>query len=109
MTMSAEKNLPPQGFVQPRPKATAEHEEPQRRVFVDQQHLIVISTTSPAASLEAITHALPHIGGRVRALSLKPVGSRFEATLRLYGEGVVPAPTGGPPDRVLAERRNSAG
>jgi hypothetical protein len=53
----------------------------------DERCVIVIATRSPSDCLEAIAHALPRVGGRMRGLSLKPVGAQFEATLRLSNLG----------------------
>lgn len=52
---------------------------------VRQRHVILISTASPKACLEAVSSAVRRAGGEVSAFSLKPVGSRFEAVLRLAG------------------------
>ncbi|HEX4196321.1 MAG TPA: hypothetical protein VHZ26_02675 [Caulobacteraceae bacterium] len=52
---------------------------------VDQRHLIVISTASPIACLEAVTGVLGPGGARLGGFSLKRVGSRFEAVLQLTG------------------------
>ena len=52
---------------------------------IDHRHLILISTASPAACFEAVSSALAQVGGQVRAFSLKPVGRRYEAVLRLSG------------------------
>ena len=49
------------------------------------RHLILISTTSPIACLEAVSSVLGRVGGRVLALGLKPAGARFEANLMLAG------------------------
>jgi hypothetical protein len=48
-------------------------------------HVLHISTTSPRACLEAVQASLGRVGGQVRAFSLRPVGARFEAVLRLTG------------------------
>jgi hypothetical protein len=50
---------------------------------VDQRRLILISTSSPVACLEAVASVLGRVPSRVIAFSLKPVGMRFEAVLRL--------------------------
>jgi hypothetical protein len=52
---------------------------------VDQRHIIVISTASPTACLEAVSSVVGRVGGHVGAFSLKPVAMRFEAVLRLSG------------------------
>jgi hypothetical protein len=51
----------------------------------DQRRLILISTASPAACLEAVSSVLGRVPSQVVAFSLKPVGARFEAVLRLTG------------------------
>ena len=52
---------------------------------VGQRHLVLISTTSPIACLEAVCDVLSRAGGQVLGFSLKPVGRQFEAILRLAG------------------------
>jgi hypothetical protein len=59
--------------------------DPQPSRPLDRRHLIVISTACPAACLDAVSGALSAVGGDVRGFSLKPVGQRFEAVLRLGG------------------------
>jgi hypothetical protein len=51
----------------------------------DQRHIIMISTASPTACLEAVSSVVGRVGGHVGAFSLKPVAMRFEAVLRLGG------------------------
>ncbi len=46
-------------------------------------HVLSISTCSPQACLEAVASVVGRSGGRMRGFSLKPLGSRFEAVLRL--------------------------
>ncbi|MGA0602396.1 hypothetical protein ACO2Q3_16930 [Caulobacter sp. KR2-114] len=48
-------------------------------------HVLHISTASPSACLDAVQSALGRVGGQLRAFSLRPVGARFEAVLRLGG------------------------
>jgi hypothetical protein len=48
-------------------------------------HVLHISTASPSACLEAVQNTLGRVGGQLRAFNLRPVGSRFEAVLRLAG------------------------
>jgi hypothetical protein len=62
----------------------------------DQRHIILISTASPRACLEAVSSVLGRVGGDVGAFSLKPVALRFEGVLRLTGVDEVAA------DRVAA-------
>lgn len=62
----------------------------------DQRHVILISTASPMACLEAVSSVLARVGGEVAAFSLKPVALRFEGVLRLTGMDVAAA------DRVAA-------
>lgn len=51
----------------------------------EQVHLVVISTTAPAPCLEAVSEALTHAGAQLRQFSLRALGDRFEASLRLTG------------------------
>jgi len=51
----------------------------------EQVHLVVISTTSPSPCLEAVSDALIRAGAQLRQFSLRALGDRFEATLRLTG------------------------
>ena len=51
----------------------------------EQVHLVLISTTAPSPCLEAVSDALVRAGGQLRQFSLRAVGDRFEATLRLTG------------------------
>lgn len=48
-------------------------------------HVLHISTASPSACLEAVQSTLTRVGGQLRTFNLRPVGSRFEAVLRLAG------------------------
>lgn len=48
-------------------------------------HVLSISTGSPQACLEAIANILGRCDGRMRGLTLKPSGERFDAVLRLSG------------------------
>lgn len=48
-------------------------------------HVLHISTASPSACLEAVQNTLGRVGGQLRTFNLRPVGSRFEAVLRLSG------------------------
>jgi len=50
-------------------------------------HVILIATTAPQATLAALADGLGRIDGQLRGFSLKPVGARFEAVLRLTGIG----------------------
>jgi len=51
----------------------------------EQVHLVMIATSSPAPCLEAVADALNRVGAQLRQLSLRAVGDRFEACLRLTG------------------------
>jgi len=51
----------------------------------EQVHLVVISTTSPSPCLEAVAEALTRTGAQLRQFSLRAMGDRFEAALRLTG------------------------
>ena len=51
----------------------------------EQVHLVLVSTTAPSPCLEAVSDALVRAGGQLRQFSLRAVGDRFEATLRLTG------------------------
>ncbi len=51
----------------------------------DRLHVLHISTACPSACLEAAPSVLARTGGQIRAFSLRPVGARFEAVLRLTG------------------------
>ena len=51
----------------------------------EQVHLLVVCTTAPSPCLEAVSDALIHAGAQLRQFSLRSVGDRFEATLRLTG------------------------
>ncbi len=51
----------------------------------EQVHLVLVSTSAPAPCLEAISQALIRVGAQLRQLSLRAVGDRFEAVLRLTG------------------------
>jgi hypothetical protein len=51
----------------------------------EQVHLVVISTTAPSPCLEAVAEALTYAGAQLRQFSLRAMGDRFEASLRLTG------------------------
>jgi len=51
----------------------------------EQVHLVVISTTAPSPCLEAVSAALTLGGAQLRHFSLRAMGDRFEASLRLTG------------------------
>jgi hypothetical protein len=51
----------------------------------EQVHLVVISTTAPSPCLDAVSDALTCAGAQLRHFSLRAMGDRFEASLRLTG------------------------
>lgn len=48
-------------------------------------HVILIATAKPRATLAAVASELGRSHGELRGLTLKPVGARFDAVLRLTG------------------------
>jgi hypothetical protein len=54
-------------------------------------HVILIATATPQATLAAIADGLGRVHGQLCGLSLKPVGARFDAVLRLTGIGEMAA------------------
>ncbi len=51
----------------------------------EQVHLVVISTSTPAPLLEAVAYAMSRTGAQLRQFSVRALGERYEASVRLIG------------------------
>jgi len=61
--------------------------EPLPETLPEPLHVILLTTANPAACLEAARTSLSRSPAALHSLTLRPVGDRFEAVLKLEGGG----------------------